>query len=649
MFYSYDILSRRSSGLSTVWLIATLGSKSSLKRVNRKDILSVSIPEACNLIIHPPQPLALRLSSSLLYGVTSIYDQQSGFLYSDVTIAYTKLKRVMYSIPSERSQNLNVTALQNKYTEVVNDTGTCKRLVLIFLRLRHDAYVIVDDPSFSIEFGLLPPLPIDVRNSLGSSSNDFAPNLNSLDLADFSLGYMTESDQTVVYDHSITLHSDQLQLSESFSAGFGYDDDAGQVSFEFGPHGDIVDFGLPIVEGDDIKSVARKGKPDETVISIDDYGNYERDQAPFDEDNGLPIVFDYDDANYRVVERAASMDILDQKHALDDEDAEESIKVKKRRVPRVVRHDSTTQLPIAKLRESRDSYMRDMIEANAIRFKKEELAFVRACASDYFVYNGALVGVLNDAFGTRNRLLERKTAAAIALSGNIYTPLDDDVMPEIDMARLRFSGVDDGYDEVIMKDDDEAPVFDDVEMARRLSSDQNLPIGSSSLLPWNVPSAGASSTFGSRQHSAAPGSSLNFSSPRRQSLRQRGQRTSTMSLALERLNSFNEDDYDLPPSDGDKLLDAVVSPDVQDDNIGAQYSTLERDSRNFFDYVMMKMDTLGTNILTFDNILDTQDCTAAVAAQGLMHVLALAGAGVLSVHQRLSYGPIDVRLAPNVG
>ncbi|KAK9360658.1 Rec8 like protein-domain-containing protein [Lipomyces starkeyi] len=638
MFYSYDILSRRSSGLSTVWLIATLGSKSSLKRVNRKDILSVSIPEACNLIIHPPQPLALRLSSSLLYGVTSIYDQQSGFLYSDVTIAYTKLKHVMYSITSERSQNLNVTALPNKYTEVVNDTGTCKRLVLIFLRLRHDAYVMVDDPSFSIEFGLLPPLPIDVRNSLGSSSNDFAPNLNSLDLADFSLGYMTESDQTVVYDHSITLHSDQLQLSESFSAGFGYDDDAGQVSFEFGPHGDIVDFGLPIVEGDDIKSVARKGKLDDTVISIDDYDNYERDQAPFDEDNGLPIVFDYDDANYRVVERAASMDILDQKHALDDEDAEESMKVKKRRVSRVVRHDSTTQLPIAKLRESRDSYMSDMIEANAIRFKKEELAFVRAYASDYFVYNGALVGVLNDAFGTRNRLLERKTAAA--MSGNIYTPLDDDVMPEIDMARLRFSGVDDGYDEVIMKDDDEAPVFDDVEMARRLSSDQNLPIGSSSLLPWNVPSAGASSTFGSRQHSAAPGSSLNFSSPRRQSLRQRGQRTSTMSLALERLNSFNEDDYDLPPSD---------APEVQDDNIGAQYSTLERDSRNFFDYVMMKMDTLGTNILTFDNILDTQDCTAAVAAQGLMHVLALAGAGVLSVHQRLSYGPIDVRLAPNVG
>ncbi|KAK9492515.1 Rec8 like protein-domain-containing protein [Lipomyces doorenjongii] len=623
MFYSYDILSRRSSGLSTVWLIATLGSKSSLKRVHRKDILSVSIPDACNLIIHPPQPLALRLSSSLLYGVSSIYDQQSGFLYSDLTIAYTKLKRVMYNIPSERSQNLNVTSLPN----------------------RHDAYVMIDDPSFSIEFGLLPPLPIDVRNSLGS--NAFAPNLNSLDLADLSLGSMTASDQTVVYDHSITLHSDQLQLSESFSAGFGYDDDAGQVSFEFGPHGDIVDFGLPIVDGNDIRAVARTGKLDDTVVSIDDYDNYERDQAPFDEDNGLPIVFDYDDANYRVVERAASMDILNNKHALDDEDAEESIKVKKQRVSRVMRHDATTQLPIAMLRESRDSYMRDMIKANAIRIKKEELAFVRTYASDYFVYNGALLGVLNDVFGTYNHSLERKTAGAMAR--NIYTPPDDNVMPEIDMARLHFSGADDGYDEVIMKDDDEVAVFDDVEMARRLSSDQNLPIGSSSLLPWNVLSAGASSTFGSRQHSAAPGSSLNFSSPRRQSLRQRGQRTSTMSLALERLNSFNEDDYDLPPSDGDKLLDPVVSPELQDDNIGAQYSTLERDSRNFFDYVMMKMDTLGTNILTFDNILDTQDCTAAVAAQGLMHVLTLAGAGVLSVHQRLSYGPIDVRLAPNVG
>ncbi|KAK9367990.1 Rec8 like protein-domain-containing protein [Lipomyces kononenkoae] len=608
MFYSYDILSRRSSSLSTVWLVATLGSKSSLKRVHRKDILSVSIPDACNLIIHPPQPLALRLSSNLLYGVISIYDQQSGFLHSDVTNAYTKLKRVMCSIPSERLQHLNVIAISNK----------------------QDAYILADDPSFSIEFGLLPPLPIDVRNSLIVSPDDRFQNLNSLDLADFSLNSMTASDQAAVYDNSITLHTEQLELSESFSAGLGYDDDAGQVSFEFGPHGDIVDFGLSTL-GDHGKGVGKTVKPDDGVASIDDYDNYERAQAPFAEDNGPPIIFDYDDTNYRVVEHEASTDILDQKHALEDDEIEESTRVKKRRLSRVIRHDATTQLPTATLRQSRDSYMTDMNAASAIRCRKEELAFIRAHASDYFVYNGFLAGALRDSFGTRSH----KTARSAP--GNMFIDPRDDIMPEIDIARLGVNGADDDY-EVIMKDDDETPVFDEIEMARRLSSDQNFAIGSSSLLPWSLPSAGASSTLGSRQPSIA-GLSLNLSSPRRHSLRAKGQRRSTMFLGLERLNSFNEDDYDLPPPDVQEL---------QEENNEAQYSTLERDSRNFFDYVMMKMDTLRTDILTFTNILDPEDCTAAVAAQGLMHVLALASAGVLSVHQRSPYGQIDVRLAPTV-
>ncbi|KAK9245781.1 Rec8 like protein-domain-containing protein [Lipomyces tetrasporus] len=624
MFYSYDILSRRSSGLSTVWLVATLGSKSSLKRVHRKDILSVSIPDACDLIIHPPQPLALRLSSNLLYGVTSIHDQQSGFLYSDVTVAYTKLKRVMCNIPSERSQSLNVVIPSNRL------------IILIFFWLRRDGHVLADDPSFSIEFGLLPPLPAEVRNSLSFSSNDLTRNLNSLDLTDFSLRSMTASDQTTALDQSITLHSEQLQLSESMSAGFGYDDDAGQVSFEFGPHGDIVDFGFPNGDGDEVGPIVRKAKRDDTGVSIDEYDNYERDQAPFDEEDGPPIIFDYDDANYRVVEREASIEILDHKHALDEEDTEKSIKAKKRRVSQAMRQDMTIQLPIATLRENRDSYMSNMIEANAVRVKREEFAFIRARAADYFVYNGALVGVLNDAFRTPIHLLDNKSSGAVA--GNIAVSREEDMMREIDMARLAFNGADDGYDEVIMKDDDEAPVFDDVEMARRLSSDQNLPIGSSSLLPWNLPSAGGSSTYGSRQPSAAPGSSLNFSSPRRQSSRPRGQRRSTMSLGLERLNSFDEDDYDL------RQYDASEAPN---EDIVGPYPTLERDSRNFFDYVMMKMDTLGTTILTFDNILDPEDCTAAVAAQGLMHVLALASADVLSVHQPSTYGPIEVRLGPH--
>ena len=47
-------------------LVATLGAKSNLKKVNRKDILNVNVPKACNTIIAPDAPMALRLQSNLL-------------------------------------------------------------------------------------------------------------------------------------------------------------------------------------------------------------------------------------------------------------------------------------------------------------------------------------------------------------------------------------------------------------------------------------------------------------------------------------------------------------------------------------------------------------------------------------------------------
>jgi hypothetical protein len=51
-------------------LVATLGSKSSLKRINRKQILDVDVSKACQTIVDPVAPMALRLQGNLLY-VTS--------------------------------------------------------------------------------------------------------------------------------------------------------------------------------------------------------------------------------------------------------------------------------------------------------------------------------------------------------------------------------------------------------------------------------------------------------------------------------------------------------------------------------------------------------------------------------------------------
>jgi hypothetical protein len=52
-------------------LVATLGlSKTMVKKIGRKDILSVDVPKACTTVVNPEVPLALRLQSGLLIGIS---------------------------------------------------------------------------------------------------------------------------------------------------------------------------------------------------------------------------------------------------------------------------------------------------------------------------------------------------------------------------------------------------------------------------------------------------------------------------------------------------------------------------------------------------------------------------------------------------
>jgi hypothetical protein len=47
-------------------LVATLGSKSSLKKVTRKAINDVDVPKVVQTIVSPDAPMALRLQGNLL-------------------------------------------------------------------------------------------------------------------------------------------------------------------------------------------------------------------------------------------------------------------------------------------------------------------------------------------------------------------------------------------------------------------------------------------------------------------------------------------------------------------------------------------------------------------------------------------------------
>ncbi|CAG8479730.1 2859_t:CDS:10 [Cetraspora pellucida] len=82
MFYSKEILTRKKGGLGIIWLAATLGSRSSLKKLSKKEVNSVNLVKACEYVTSPPEPLALRLTSNLMIGITRVYDQQYHFYYA---------------------------------------------------------------------------------------------------------------------------------------------------------------------------------------------------------------------------------------------------------------------------------------------------------------------------------------------------------------------------------------------------------------------------------------------------------------------------------------------------------------------------------------------------------------------------------------
>ncbi|KAI2639315.1 Rec8 like protein-domain-containing protein [Xylaria nigripes] len=64
-------------------LVATIGNKSSTRKVTRKAIQDVDIQRACGKILEPGAPIALRLQGNLLYGVSRVHNQQCTYLVTD--------------------------------------------------------------------------------------------------------------------------------------------------------------------------------------------------------------------------------------------------------------------------------------------------------------------------------------------------------------------------------------------------------------------------------------------------------------------------------------------------------------------------------------------------------------------------------------
>ncbi|KAM3533915.1 hypothetical protein MY4038_002793 [Beauveria bassiana] len=115
MFYSNQILTSTQYGVSTVWLIATVG-KSNQKRVTKRAIQDVNVPRACGKILDPGAPLALRLQGNLLYGVSKVFADQCGYLLSDtektqndMMTFFRAIKSSHLDLPDPKTKRVNIT------------------------------------------------------------------------------------------------------------------------------------------------------------------------------------------------------------------------------------------------------------------------------------------------------------------------------------------------------------------------------------------------------------------------------------------------------------------------------------------------------------------------------------------------------------
>ncbi|KAJ2451467.1 R8 protein [Coemansia sp. RSA 2336] len=91
MFYSQDLLCRRNGRFGAVWLLATSDGRSRWNGIGNREIAAIDISRTCADIISPPVPLSLRLTSTLLVGLSRALERKLHLLRADCHSTWTRI------------------------------------------------------------------------------------------------------------------------------------------------------------------------------------------------------------------------------------------------------------------------------------------------------------------------------------------------------------------------------------------------------------------------------------------------------------------------------------------------------------------------------------------------------------------------------
>ncbi|KAJ5368059.1 uncharacterized protein N7496_007819 [Penicillium cataractarum] len=630
MFYSHEILTSPEHGVATIWLVATLGSRSITRRLNRKAILDVDVPSACNVIVNPEAPMALRLQGSLLYGVSRVYNQQCGYTLLDAQTMRDKMVSMLKQLPGG---GLDPSAGKTRPTNLI----------------------LPYDPTFIPETGL-PGL--DINFSLFDGSIDDSSTQRSA-------SWTTSPATSQSGNSQVGIVQLDLPTDDFLRGGYGQDPNADtltsgkkrgifgresrsdledegillQPDFEFDEDGNIIEFDTSNMSPRKRRKTSPLSKAGEgpTGEGIQEDGMIDiNDEVPLPGDEAMDI---HAQSGPQDTEGNDILPVEDRLMADGELERTGEARAQQRiRQAKVIESDDSTTLRNTDLAKWNDEYAANM--AQALKQKRQNKLPTLAKKNAAFWVFGVGIGSVGIGLGQHRedgplKEYSGDTLYSLLSRKKVTHRIEDDENDEEQTHRaLGQSGKAQSLDVEIGR---HAPssVYDD----------------RSSQMPWNVSASLQSSIRGQR-----------FGSVSGSSARPRGRLTSASPLGGRSYADGRERHSSLSiPNAGDELdeleqlditqyLEGELAPDNEDIStltarqksmLNRITSTMDTESLNFLDFIQTKLDETKLTSSTpgriaFSELLPPSETPHAVAAHGFMNVLTLATKGVIAVSQELT-------------
>ncbi|EXJ80249.1 hypothetical protein A1O1_08391 [Capronia coronata CBS 617.96] len=676
-------------------LVATLGSKSTLKKVTRRAILDVDLPKACQTITEPVTPLALRLQSDLLFGVSRVFSHQCGYVLADVTSLRDKM-RVSQHVLRDMELDPDVGKMRPEQLNLAEDPYFIPDLDINF---DLTAFGLPSDGSMSPGLTSLHTLPSSQSSQAIHEDDEAGLEIPSLDtpggfgMLDVAFGAGTSS---VVQTGSRAAHPPSV-----------FDEEPAIIE---DPMFDVDDDGLlqPAMSGDiqhsdtqghrslrlASESVDAERDPADALILDDDVLMFgDDDQVPAE---APPVTPRATTVESELTGHPTSSVHPDER----SEEISETVDAPQRRARPVkaLRPDQRTELSNRDLNDWNDNYLLNMAAALHTRLSQTSRYEAKRNAEFWALHQG--IGNVATTFADervphpfgmfsghslwdllRGPDMGAKRSRSSSLTGDDYGDEDARRVRARTTAQEEIARGD--KNEVFNFGDDDGLILaaDDFNLESEVGrhAPPSLPDRSSGM-PWNI--------SGSRQSSAQPllprgsglvrlsssagglvggmelgppsafgrrGSRFTSASPllgKGPALSRHGSQEAGEAL---RLSSIEDDFADL-----DAQLGADVDVDFElygpsanvDTQTAAQSQwiaeTLENEAHNFLTFVNTKIQTLAEedderdDMVTFNELLPPTQNSQIVGAQALLHVLALATKGLLEVSQAEPFAEIEI-------